>query len=302
MIKKIVDSIKNPSKLITFFVRRGHLRFISDEKYAKIHYKAYHKKKLNLTNPITFSEKIYWLKVFDTKPEYTVMTDKYLARDYVNDIIGEDLSVPLIGVYEKFSDIPFNQLPEKFVIKCSHDSGSTKICTNKKLFDYKKSKKYYDNRLKINYYWISRERNYSNIKPRILIEEYLVDETKGDLKDYKFFTFDGVVRFIQVDIGRFSEHFRQFYSLDWEMINLKCDYPNNPSLKIEKPLKLKKMIEIASVLSKNIPHLRVDFYSIFDKIYFGELTFHHSGGDAQFTPQEYDKKMGEWIILPNLEK
>lgn len=292
--------MKNKSKFsifrfITFLGNRGFLKFIPDKIYLKLFYRAYHSKKLNLDYPKTFNEKIQWLKLYDRNENYTVLTDKVQAKEYFYMKTGIK-GFENLGIYEKFDEIDFQQLPDKFVIKCSHDSGSTIIC-DKNNMNIGKIKKTIEKKLKKNYYWPTREYNYKNIKPRIIIEEFKCDESKTGLIDYKFYTFNGTVKLIQVDLDRFGQHKRQFYDRNWTFLNLTCDYPNSPETVVVRPACYDEMITSSEIVASGIKHLRVDFYVVDDRPFFGEMTFHHSGGDGIFTPQEYDGILGDWLNL-----
>ncbi len=297
MISKIISYIKCPLKIIIFLAQRNIIH-INDETYLKMLYKVILGQKLNLKNPQTFNEKLQWLKLHDRNPEYTKMVDKYEAKKYVASKIGEEYIIPTLGVYDKFDDIDFNKLPNQFVIKCTHDSGGLVICKDKNKLDIKKARKKINKCLKRNFYWIGREWPYKNVKPRIIIEQYMTDESKVELKDYKIFNFNGKAKIIQVDYNRFVEHKRNLYDTDWNYIEAAIEYPTDKNVKINKPKSIEKMLELAEVLSKEIPHVRTDFYCIEDKIYFGELTFYHEGGFGKFSPEEFDRELGEWLKLP----
>ena len=266
--------------------------------YLKIKFKLITGNHLDLDNPQTFNEKLQWLKIHDRNPEYTKMVDKYEAKKYVASIIGEEYIIPTIGVYDKFDDIDFDKLPNQFVMKCTHDSGGLVICKDKNTLDIKVARKKINKCLKKNYYYNGREWPYKNVKPRIIIEKYMVDESNKELKDYKVFNFDGKPKIIQLDYDRFVKHKRNLYDKDWKYIEAAIKYPTDKNVKIDKPKSLNKMLELASILSKNIPHVRTDFYLIDDKIYFGELTFYHGSGYEKFTPEQFGKEMGEWLKLP----
>lgn len=299
LLKKLVKIIKNPNLIVIYFGSRGNLRWISDETYLRILHKARMNETLNLEKPKSFNEKLQWLKLYDRRPEYREMTDKYEVRKYIESRIGDEYLIPLLGVWERFEDIDFNLLPEQFVLKCTHDSGSAVICNKSDGIDEIKLRKFFKKKLKFDYYWGSREWNYHGIKPRVIAEKYMVDESGIELKDYKIFTFGGKAKVIQVDYGRFTNHKRNIYTTDWEYLNVNVKVPTDPTHKINKPNKLYEMIKLAELLSEGIPHVRVDFYIINDKIYFGELTFHHAGGQEVFHPESFAMKMGSWITLPS---
>lgn len=189
----------------------------------------------------------------------------------------------------------FDSLPDEFVLKTTHDSGGVIICKNKVELDIKKARKFINASMRVNYYYIGREWPYKNVPHRIIAEKYLVDESGVELKDYKFFCFDGVPKLIQVDFGRFTVHKRNLYTPDWEYVEASIKYPNDPSVQIPRPARLDRMLEIASTLSQGIPQVRVDLYSIGEQIYFGELTMTHGGGMEKFTPKSLEMQIGDWI-------
>lgn len=257
------------------------------------------KKKLDLTNPKTYNEKLQWLKLYNRKQEYTIMVDKYAVKGYVEKIIGKEYIIPTLGVWEHFDDIDFDKLPDQFVLKCTHDSGGLVICKDKETLDKEKAKKQIEHCLKRRYFLNTREWPYKDVKPQIIAEKYMVDESGYELKDYKFFTFDGKVKamFIATDRGSESETCFDFYDCNFEHLPFKNGHPNAKK-KIIKPENFDKMIELAEKLGKDIPHARIDFYNINGKIYFGEITFFHWSGLKPFEPEEWDYKFGSWIQLP----
>jgi len=251
----------------------------------------------DLDNPQTFNEKIQWLKLHNRNPQYTHMVDKYEAKEFVANKIGEEYIIPTLGVYNFFDEIDFSQLPSQFVLKCTHDCGSTMICKDKDKLDKKKMKKNYESMLRRNFYWGGREWAYKNVKPQIIAEQYLSDGTNIDIWDYKIFTFNGIAKLIQVDYDRFGNHRRNLYTIDWQYIEASIQFPNDSKVQIDRPKALSKMIEIAEQLSAGIPHVRVDLYLVSGKIYFGELTFYHGSGYEIFKPAELEYKLGEMIQL-----
>lgn len=298
---KLVTFVKKVENHIFNDIRNlGVFNCISDEKYIRMCWRRHYKKKLNLDKPVTYNEKLQWLKLNHRVPEYTTMVDKADVKEYVANLIGEEYIIPTLGVWDNFDKINFDILPDKFVLKCTHDSGGLVICKDKKNFDITAAKKKINKCLKRNYYLYSREWPYKNVKPRIIAEEYMVDETGTELKDYKIFCFNGEPKYIQVDYGRFTEHKRNVYTLDWEYIDMSIKFPTDSKVQISKPYNLEKMIELSKILSDNIPQVRVDFYSINEKIFFGELTFYHGSGYEKFTPKEWDYKFGDLIKLPDI--
>ena len=261
-------------------------------------------RKINWDNPKTYNEKLQWLKVYDRKDIYTMMVDKYEAKKYVATIIGDEYIIPTLGVYENFDDIDFSKLPNKFVMKCTHDSGGLVICTNKKNFDYRKARKKIENSLKVNYYNCWREWPYKNVKPRIIIEKYLKSDNSTGLDDYKFFCFNGEVKLLFVATDRMNtkeETKFDFFDANYNHLPIRNGHPNSKSIP-PKPKKFEEMKRIASLLSQGIPHLRVDLYESNGKIYFGELTFSHWAGMVPFDPKTYDELLGSWIDIKNIRK
>jgi hypothetical protein len=225
------------------------------------------------------------------------MVDKYEVRKYVANKIGEEYLIPLLGVWDTFDAINFDELPEKFVLKCTHDSGSVYICNDKREFDIKYVKKKINKALKRNYYYVWKEWPYKNVKPRIIAEQFMVDESESDLKDYKFFCFNGVPELLFVATDRPHDTRFDFYDLQFNHLPFEQGYPC-ATKKISKPVNFNEMVMIASKLSQNIPHVRVDLYNINGKIYFGELTFTHYSGLVPFKPEIWDEILGDKLKLP----
>lgn len=299
--EKIIKVLKNPYIIVPFLGDRGRLKWLPDELYLKFSFKAKLNQSLDLEKPKTFNEKLQWLKLNDRKPIYTQFVDKYEVRSFISEKIGEEYLIPLIGVWEKFEDIDFDSLPNEFVLKCTHDSASVIICDDKKKFDKEKAKSKIEKSLKSNYYYAAREWPYKNVKPRIIAEKYMVDNLGGDLKDYKYMCFNGQVKCCFVCSNRNSKDGLNIdiYDKEWKLMEFTRPGHGNSNIIIEKPNNYKLMIELAEKLSKDIPFIRVDFYEINNRVYFGELTFFPAAGFEKFTPEEYDHILGEWINLPN---
>ncbi|MEX2512332.1 MAG: ATP-grasp fold amidoligase family protein [Cyclobacteriaceae bacterium] len=251
-----------------------------------------------LENPKTFSEKLQWLKLYDRNQEYTKMVDKYQVREYIKEQLGEEYLIPLIGVYDSFDEIDFENLPAKFVLKCTHDSGGLVICKDKSKLNIKKAKQKIKRSLQRNYYDPTREWPYKNVKPRLVCEKYMVDESGIELKDYKIFCFNGEPKVIQVDFDRFNGHKRNFYDTNWNYIAVEYKYPTYSEKEFKKPEKLKDMVKFAKILSKGISFIRIDFYLINSKVYFGEITFYPESGFGKFIPESYNELLGTWMDLP----
>ena len=268
-------------------------KFIPDKIYIKKIYKQMMGKELDLKNPKTFNEKLQWLKLYDRKKEYTKMVDKYEAKEYVANIIGDEYIIPTIGIYNSFDEIDFDKLPKQFVMKCTHDSGGNVVCRDKSKLNIEEAKEKINN-----YYWKWREWPYKHVKPRIIIEEYMEDKKTKELRDYKFFCFDGKAKFMFIATDRLIHETKfNYYDMNFKLLPFIQHYPNDKR-KIEKPKNFDKMKKLAEKLSKGIPQIRVDFYEINGKVYFGELTFCHFAGVTPFEPEEWDYKLGEYIKLP----
>lgn len=274
---------------------------LSDRLFLKLRWRYLMGYNLDLKNPKTFNEKIQWLKLYNRKKIYSRMVDKAEAKIYVANIIGKEYIIPTIKIYNTVEDIDFDDLPNKFVLKCTHDSGGVVICNDKSSFDRQAALIKLRTALKTNFYNLNREWPYKNVKPRIIAEEYMEDTTCHELVDYKFFCFDGVVKamFVASDRQKKGEETKfDFFDENYNHLNILNGHPmaNVPP---KKPSNFEKMKELAEKLSQNIPHLRVDFYEVDGKIYFGELTFFHWSGFVPFEPQEWDTIFGEWLALPN---
>lgn len=297
MNRKMQRIIKNPLMLFHTFGHRGWFNWMDDKTYLSIAFYIRMGYKLDLDNPKTLNEKLQWLKLYDHRPEYSTMVDKYEAKKFISDIIGEEYVLPALGVWNSFEEINFDKLPDQFVLKCTHDSGGIVICKDKSLFDVRKAKKKINKCLKHNYFDGSREWAYKNVKPRIIAEPYVLDESGVELKDYKIFCFNGVPDYVEVDFNRWIEHKLNPYDFNWNPLNFCDDSKNDYSANIPKPKNLEKMRELASELSKGYPFLRVDFYSIFDKIYVGELTLQPGSGYIQYNPRDRDLYYGQKLSL-----
>ena len=302
MASRVVKALTHPRDLIVYCITRFNLgNSLSDEKYLRLIYRIMFGKKLNLEHPVTFNEKLQWLKLYDHNPTYPKMVDKITAKNYVASIIGEEYIIPTLAVYNSVEEIDLDQLPDQFVLKTNHSGGNTGvvICRNKQSFDLEKAKKKLSTSLHTDMFSSTREWPYSQIKPRVFAERYISDDTIArDLKDYKFFCFDGKVNalFIGTERGTGDVKF-DFYDADFNHLDLVQTHPMSGKI-LNKPENFEQMKTLASILSKGFPHIRVDLYNISGKIYFGELTFYHHGGFQPFHPDSWDKKWGDWIELP----
>ncbi|ONI37874.1 glycosyl transferase [Candidatus Epulonipiscium fishelsonii] len=297
IIKKLKRLILNPYEIFGYLGRRELLNWIPDKLYLMLRCKAKLGYFPNLNNPKTFNEKLQWLKLHDRNPRYTKLVDKYEVRKYIAKKIGKEYLIPLLGVWDNFDEIDFDKLPNQFVLKATHDSGGVFICKDKNNFNKEDARKKINKSLKRNYYWGEREWPYKNVKPKIICEKYMVDESGYELKDYKIFCFNGKPKLIQVNYGRFTNHKRNYYNLKWQHLDLEINSPTDKNVIIQKPKNFDKMIQLARILSKDFAHVRIDFYSIKDKLYFGEITLYHGSGYEEIRPFKYDKLMGSWINL-----
>lgn len=297
MIKKLSKFLKRPQSLFSVLGAKGFFHWMNDETYLKILFWVNMGTKLDLNNPKTFNEKLQWLKLYDRRPEYTMMVDKYAVKKYIADKIGEQYIIPTLEVWNRFEDIDFNTLPNQFVLKCTHDSGGLVICRDKNSFDILSTKEKINKSLNRDYYLSGREWPYKNVPRKIIAEKYMEDVTSPDLKDYKLMCFNGKVKCTFVCSERNSDLKVTFYNNSWERMPFERHYPASQK-EIPQPKNFKKMIELAEILSDGIPFVRVDFYEIEGKIYFGELTFYPGAGFEEFNPEEWDVKLGEWITLP----
>ena len=278
-------------------------RLIPDRIYLQIVYFKHFRRFINFNNPKTFNEKIQWLKLNYRNEEYTKLVDKYRVKQYITKLIGEEYVIPTLGVWNNVDDIDFKSLPEKFVLKCNNDSGGIVICKNKKDFDEAKAKSFLKERLKNNGYWYGREWPYKNVKPCIIAEKYMEDSISKDIKDYKFFCFNGSMEFFDIDIDRFIEHRANYYDRNGNFLPFGKTYcPPDYTKKIEMPKNLDKMIELAETISHNTVLSRIDFYEIDGQVYFGEITFYQGSGFSPFTDEKWDYKLGDMIDLPNIKK
>ena len=265
-----------PYAIFRNFTKYGLTRIIPDKMYLEIAFRLALGYSLDLNNPKTFNEKLQWLKLYDRRPEYVTMVDKYRVRKYISDTIGDEYLIPLLGVWENANDIDFDTLPDQFVLKCNHDSGSVIICKDKSKLNRKSVVKRLNKALKKNGYWFGREWPYKNVKPCIIAEKYMIDSTYSDLLDYKIHNFNGVPQVILVCSGSFSKDglHEDFFTVNWEKIDLvRPDHPSS-DLNIIKPDKLNEMLKISENISRNYPFVRTDFYIVNKKLYLGEITLY----------------------------
>lgn len=296
--------INNPRKIGVFLVRRLG-QWLPDELYLRLLYLFEIGKRLNLKRPRTFQEKIQWLKLNDRRPEYTNMVDKYAVKDYVSKMIGPEYVIPTLGVWNSFDEINFKKLPNKFVLKTTHGGGScgVVICSDKSIFDIHKARRILETSLNSDIYTIMREWPYKNV-PRKIIAEQLLEASNGmEIADYKIFCFNGEPKYIQVIKDRTTHETIDFFDTEWNHQVFTGLNPYSNSLEpIPRPNNLEQMINIAKLLAKNKPFVRIDMYIVNNKVYFGEITFYPASGFGFFMPSEWDYLIGDLLILPNMNK
>lgn len=295
MSKKILDFLKKPGLLFISLGHRGWFHWMNDELYLKIAYRIKMGEKLHLNPPVTFNEKLQWLKLHDRRPEYTTMVDKYEAKKWVAERIGEEYIIPTLGVWNHFDEIDFDKLPNQFVLKCTHDSGGLVICRDKAKLDKKAARKKLENCLKHNFFWGQREWPYKNVKPRILAEE-MVDMNPVD---YKWICLKGEPKVLCMCMDRQKGDLTfNYYDMNFNLLPFEWVHPNIKTGVVKRPENFDEMKKLAQKLSKGIPEVRVDFYDINGQVYFGELTFYHQSGFAHIHPHEWETELGNWITLP----
>ena len=299
-IKEILNRTRLGYVLKRLLLKMNSKKSLSqiEEKISR-DYKKYNGKEMSWENPGSYTEKIAFSKLYCATEEKIRLTDKFLVREWVAQKIGEEYLTPLLGVYKSFNEIDFSKLPDDFVLKCNHDSGSTTLI-HKKNFDYKKLKHKYDLFMKRNFAYYMFEMHYKNIQPCIMVEELLTDGDSGGIKDYKFMCFNGEPVFCWVDSGRFTEHKRTIYDMNWQPQEFKQrDYAQEV---LTCPKQFNELKHIAKVLSQGIDQVRVDLYEVNGKIYFSEMTFTNGGGYEKISPSSWDKKLGQMWKLDLSER
>lgn len=302
-MQNIITYIKKPNTLgLAILSHFG--TWLPDSLYLKIMFRLKMGYKLNLKNPQTFNEKLQWLKLYNRKPEYTLMVDKSEAKTIAENILGKDYVIPTLGVWNKFEDIDFNSLPDRFVLKTTNGGGGggVIICRDKSKLNLVSAAEQLKSSLKASIYRNLKEWPYKNVKPRIIAEKFMVDES-GELRDYKFYCFNGEPKVFLVASERFSGHRTYFDYFDMEGNHLPftqggMNNPVTPAL----PSTFEEMKQVAMKLSHGLPHVRIDLYSVDEKVYFGEFTFFDSSGFEKFTPREWDNVFGNWLKLPTTSK
>lgn len=299
-----IKYIFNKEKRILFLSHFSISKKINDKRYLEMLFLAKTGYALDLENPVSFGEKLQWLKLNNRNPIYTTMVDKILAKEYVSGIFGKDIIIPTIAVWDDPNEIDFELLPEKFVLKCNHNSGlGMVICKDKSSLDRKKTIKDLERGLKEDFYSHGREWPYKDVSRKIFAEQYMENAADDELKDYKFYCFNGEPQYCQVICNRTKNETIDFFDMDWkaqEFTGLEMPYKPHADF-IDKPKCFKEMIEKARVLAKDIPFVRIDFYEINCKLYFGEITFFPASGLGRFSPEIWNEKLGEMVNLKILQ-
>lgn len=299
IVKKIIRFCLNKDYRFLILANRGFYAYLDDKKYLERMFRVQLGKNLNFENPVTFNEKIQWLKINNRESEYTIMVDKYKVREYISETIGEQYLIPLLGVWDSPDEINFDILPDEFVLKCNHNSGMGMcICKNKSTLNIEKVKQDLSNGLNENYYLLYREWPYKNVEKKIIAEKYMSDQGK-ELQDYKIHCFNGIPKIILVCRDRFSDTglTEDFFDIEWNHLNISRENCKHSVDKIKAPKNLKLMLRLARILSENIPFVRIDFYEINGKVYFGEITFFPASGLKKFIPEKWDIDLGNEIQL-----
>lgn len=299
-IKSLLYLALHPKNAMEFLAI-NYPRLFSDKKFLEVLYYHHMREPLNLKNPKKFTEKLQWLKLYYHDPEFTKMADKYEVKKIVSDKIGAEYVIPLYGVWNSFDDIEFENLPNQFILKCTHDSGGFVICDDKSKFDKEFAKKKIEETFGKNYFWQNREWVYKNIKPRIIAEKYIPSLGKPDSVEYKLTVINGEVKVITVCGGiphaAFELRSNDNFDKNWRRQNWYAYYKPKGGI-IPKPEQMDKIIELSEKLADGIPQVRVDWYIADGKVYFGELTFYTWSGFIKYEPEEWNLKMGEWLLLP----
>jgi hypothetical protein len=273
-------------------------RILSDKMYLSVKYYSRFGKKMNWKHPQTFNEKLNWLKLYYHEPKLTTMADKYAVKELVANAVGQDYVVPCYGVYQDFGEIDLNQLPNQFVIKATHDSSGATVCRDKSQFDIDAAKAKFEMVMKRNWYYSSREWVYKNIPHRIIVDKFLDDGREGELQDYKFWCFNGEPRLMYIT-NKGKNIYENFYDMDFHSVEVNHGFPRTIP-EYEKPKGFEIMKGLAEKLSKGIPFVRVDFFEVGDKVYFGEFTFYDWAGLRPFADEKWDRELGDWIDLPSV--
>jgi hypothetical protein len=287
-----------PIEAAMYATKRLSAHVVSDEAFMQLYARLRTGSWVDLRNPVTFSEKIQWLKLHWRPSCLATIADKAAVRAFVAQRVGEDVLVPVHGLYGHHDEIPFAELPEPFVVKPTHGSGWVIFCRNKAEFDEHAARRRLRRWLGRNYYYHAREPVYRRIRPRIICEQMLLSDDGGTPPDYKFFCFNGVPSCIQVDVDRFTAHTRNIYDIEWNRMDAELLYPRCDRI-VPRPATLERMVAIARRLSEGFPFMRVDLYSAGSRVWFGEMTLYPENGIESFRPASVDRAFGDLIHLPD---
>lgn len=299
MFKKLRRYARDPYFALGYDMIKKCPDRMSDKYYLSVLWKMLMGYPMDWNHPQTFNEKLQWLKLHDRNPLYTTLVDKYRVKQWVADKIGDQHVIPTLAVYQSVDEIDLDQLPNRFVLKCNHDSGSVVICRDKLSFNLETAKRKLDEALKRNFYWEAREWAYKNVKPLVFAEQYMEDASLPDSKDlltYKFLCFGGIPCLMYVTV-KGDAVWENYYDMDFNPLDIQRDFPKNLEMN-QKPTCFETMKELASTLSKDIKHVRIDLYEVSGEVYFSEYTFYDWGGLMKFKPEEWNLKLGEKIQLP----
>ena len=301
MFNKLKRYAHDPYYALGYDMIQKHPHLMSDKFYLSVMWKMVMGYELDWKHPTTFNEKLQWLKLYDHNPLYSTLVDKYRVKQYVADKIGAEHVIPTLAVWKSVDEIDIDKLPDQFVLKCNHDSGSVVVCRDKATFDLEAAKKKLGAALKHNFYWDAREWAYKHVKPVVFAEQYMEDNAEDTLTDYKWFTFSGDPKIMYISHDRGTSPHTNFFDKDFNPLPIKMLDPNSDE-KFEKPACFEEMKQLASKLADKFPQVRVDFYVVNDKVYFGEYTFYHNGGYFPVEPGEWNEILGGWVRLPNTDK
>lgn len=298
MFKKIKRYAKDPYYSFGYYIIKTHPKWMTDRYYIKVLWHMLMGYKLNLKNPQTFNEKLQWLKLYDRNPLYPTLVDKYRVKQWVASKIGEKYVIPTIAVYKSVDEIDLRKLPDQFVLKCNHDSGSVIICRDKEALDFDAVKQKLNNALKNNFYWEAREWAYKHINRLVFAEKHMVDTLYAkDLLTYKFLCFEGEPYIMYITVKN-DNIFENYYNMHFEPLDIHRKWPNSTT-SMNKPKCFEEMKRIARVLSHGLKHVRIDLYEVNGQVYFSEFTFYDWAGFFGFSPQIWDSILGEKINIGN---
>ena len=297
--QRIIKGLKQPKYLFIFFLQEYLAKYLSDTTYIKWIYRLRIGNKLHIDNPVTFNEKMSWLKLNDRNPLYSTFADKYEVKAYVANKIGAKYVVENYGVYDQWSDIDFDKLPDQFVMKGTHDSGGAFVCRDKRYFDFEATRRRIEANLATNCYYKSREWPYKDIKPRIIIDKLLDDHTGNELRDYKFWCFNGKPTYMYCTV-KAKEIYENFYDMDFNPVMIDHGFPRHQP-EFDKPAEFEEMKRLAAKLSEGFPFIRIDFFDVEGQVYFGEYTFYDWGATMPFGG-DWDESLGALLTLPENNK